>query len=437
MTSSTQPAAQEAFVRAGGSPAATLSLGSTVALVVGNALEFYDFIAYAFFAVYIGQAFFPATTPLSSLLLSVAVFGVGFIARPLGGWIIGAFADRAGRRPAMLLTILLMAVGTAGLAFTPPAETIGVAAPVIIVACRLIQGFALGGELGPVTAFLIESAPAHRRGLNTSWQLASQSLAGLTAGSLGLSLSLVLTQGQMQAWGWRVPFALGLLIVPLGIYLRGRMPETNPPQGTGQRGHAGTAVREPWGVMVLGILLVLGGTVSTYLGLYMTSYAITTLNMPRSHAAAASVAVGLATTVLAPLGGWLSDRIGRRPTMIWSRVAATVLTVPAFELLLAHPSTTMLVVVSGFLASLAAISGVASMTAMLEMLSRSTRARGMGIVYAIGVTVFGGTTQAIATWLIGVTGSPMAPAWYATAASVVTATAMLFVPETRNKVVLD
>src|SRR5471030_802000 len=172
-----------------------------VATVAGNALEFFDFIAYAFFAVQIGQTFFPAKTEFMSLLLSVGVFGVGFVFRPLGGILIGTFADRAGRKPAMLLTIVLITVGTLGLALTPSYASIGMAAPIIVVLCRLVQGLALGGEVGPSSAFLIESAPATRRGLYASWQLASQGVATLVAGVLGIAMISMLSPAQLQAWG--------------------------------------------------------------------------------------------------------------------------------------------------------------------------------------------------------------------------------------------
>jgi MFS family permease len=203
-----------------------LSKKVVVAAVLGNALEFYDFAAYAFFAVYIGQAFFPASTPFASLLLSLGAFGVGFVFRPLGGVLIGAFADSAGRRPAMLLTIVLITTGTVGLALTPSYSSIGLAAPVIVVLCRLVQGLAIGGEVGPASAFLIEIAPNDRRGLYGSWQLASQGLAALAAGTIGLVLSLLLDKADLAAWGWRVPFLLSLMLVPVGLYLRRMMPET-------------------------------------------------------------------------------------------------------------------------------------------------------------------------------------------------------------------
>src|SRR5574343_1400525 len=196
MTTATALASSALPVRATARPVAAgtgrVPKRVVAATVAGNALEFYDFVTYAFFAVYIGKTFFPASTPMGSLLLSVAVFGVGFFARPLGGVLIGAFADRAGRKPAMLLTIVLITIGTMGLALTPSYESIGMAAPVIVVMCGLIQGLAHGGEVGPFSAFLIEAAPPGRRGLYASWQLASQGLAGFVAGAIGLGLTSVL-----------------------------------------------------------------------------------------------------------------------------------------------------------------------------------------------------------------------------------------------------
>ncbi len=407
------------------------------ATVAGNALEFYDFVTYAFFAVYIGRTFFPASTPLNSLLLSVAVFGVGFVSRPIGGVLIGAFADRAGRKPAMLLTIGLITVGTLGLALTPSYESIGVAAPIIVVICRLIQGLALGGEVGPSGAFLIESAPARQRGLYASWQLASQGVATLVAGALGLLIIGTLSPLQVQSWGWRMPFAVGLLLLPLAFYLRREMPETlhaAPMQAsnTGMKG-----LRKQRGLILLAVLLVLGGTVSNYVGNYMTTYAITTLKFPPLIAMGATVMVGLATLVFSLLGGWLSDRYGRKPVMLWPRIATMVLTVPAFGLLIDHPTQGTLLAVTTFLAALAALSGGAALVAIPELLPRGIRATGLSIAYAVGVAIFGGTTQFVVTWLIGATGNPAAPAWYVAGTSVITVLAMMALPESRNRALED
>ena len=401
-----------------------------VAAVLGNALEFYDFAAYAFFAVYIGQAFFPASTPFASLLLSLAAFGVGYVLRPLGGAVIGAFADRAGRRQAMLLTIVLITAGTMGLALTPSYQSIGMAAPVIVVLCRLVQGFAIGGEVGPASAFLIEIAPTNRRGLYGSWQLASQGLAALAAGAMGLALSLALEKADLAAWGWRVPFVLSLLLVPVGLYLRRAMPETlERPAPTAAAAAWGVALGGQARLLVLAILIILGGTVSTYVGVYMTTYAIATLHLPPSIALAATVVGGLATAVFAVLGGWLSDLYGRRSIMLAPRLLTAVATVPSFLLLNAWPSTATLWLATVSLTALTAMSGAATLTAVPELLPPSVRAGGFGIAYGLGASLFGGTTQLVVTWLIGATGDPNAPAWYVTATTLVSIVAILALPK--------
>lgn len=407
------------------------------ATVAGNALEFYDFVTYAFFAVYIGKTFFPASTPLGSLLLSVAVFGVGFVSRPLGGVLIGSFADRAGRKPAMLLTIGLITVGTLGLALTPSYASIGLAAPIIVVCCRLIQGLALGGEVGPSSAFLIESAPPNQRGLYASWQLASQGVATLVAGTFGIVMISMLTPAELQAWGWRVPFAVGLLLLPVAFYLRRNMPETLHAAPVHAENVGMKGLLRQRRIITLAVLVVLGGTVSNYVGNYMTTYAIATLKFPPLIAMGATVMVGIATLAFSLLGGWLCDRYGRKPVMLWPRIATAVLTVPAFGLLVSHPTQATLLGVTTFLAALTAVSGAASLVAIPELLPRGIRATGLSIAYAVGVALFGGTTQFVVTWLIGTTGNPAAPAWYVAGTSIVTAIAMMALPESRDRALED
>jgi MFS family permease len=197
------------------------------AAVLGNGFEFFDFTVYATFLGMIGQAFFPSDNVLVSDLASAATFGVGFVARPLGGALIGAYGDRAGRKPAMTLSIGLMAIGSGIIAFTPGYQTIGVLAPILLIIARLFQGFAVGGEVGPATMFLLEAAPRDRRMLFASWQLASQNLSSLLGGSIGLLLALALSQSSLNSWGWRVPFAFGVLIAPVGIYIRKQLVETS------------------------------------------------------------------------------------------------------------------------------------------------------------------------------------------------------------------
>jgi len=405
-----------------------------VATVAGNALEFFDFIAYAFFAVQIGQTFFPAKTEFMSLLLSVGVFGVGFVFRPLGGVLIGAFADRAGRKPAMLLTIVLITVGTAGLALTPSYASIGMAAPVIVVICRLVQGLALGGEVGPASVFLIEIAPPGKRGFYSSWQLASQGIAGVVAGGLGTALSLMLDPAAMVAWGWRVPFILCLALIPVALFLRREMPETAEPKNTASAAKPLIAqVLAHKGLLVLAILVFLGGTVSTYVANYLTTYAIATLHFPPSTALSATLVAGVSTFLFALLGGWLCDRYGRRRVMLLPRLLLTLIAWPAFLLLDAYPGVGTLYATAIVLTALTAISSTASLVAIPELLPRAIRATGMSIAYAVGVSLFGGTTQFIVTWLLGVTKDPTSPAWYVTLACVISLAAMWVMPESRDR----
>ena len=407
---------------------APASRRAVAAAVAGNALEFYDFLSYAFFAVYIGKTFFPVHSSYMSLLLSLAVFGFGFFARPVGGVVFGLMGDRVGRRASLILTLVLMTLGTLGVALTPSYASIGLAAPGIVVLARLVQGFALGGEIGPSSAFLIEAAPRHRRGLYASWQFASQGAGILLAGIMGLLFGRVLGHEAMLAWGWRAAFLLCLLVVPLALYLRRAMPETLHARSAGPRPH-----RAPVRYVVIAIGVILGGTVSAYIGSYMTTYAIATLRMPPTAAMAATVALGLFTLVFSVVGGLMCDRYGRKPTLLWPRVISALVTVPAFMLLDASPGVLTLVLVTSGLAAINALTGAATLVAVPEVFERRHRAIGLGVAYAIGVSIFGGTTQFIVTWLIHVTANPIAPAWYATAASVVAIGAMLMMPETRDE----
>ncbi|HTR85585.1 MAG TPA: MFS transporter [Reyranella sp.] len=406
------------------------------ATVAGNALEFFDFVAYAFFAAYISKAFFPAKTELMSLLITVGVFGVGFVFRPLGGVLIGAYADRAGRKPAMLLTIAMITVGTAGLALTPSYESIGMAAPVIVILCRLIQGLALGGEVGPASVFLLEIAPVDRRGFYTSWQLASQGLSALLSGATGAGLALVLSEQQMVSWGWRVPFLLCLLLIPLAIFLRSAMPETLEAETDHDAARPMARLKQVLGerrVVILAILLILGGTISTYVANYLTTYAITILKLPSSVSLAATMVGGAGTFVFSLLGGWLSDLYGRRIVMLIPRLILTLTAWPMFILLAAHPTPAVLFAVALGMTALTALGSTASLTTIPELLPTPIRATGFAVAYAVGVSLFGGTTQFVITWLLDATKNPVSPAWYVTLASVITLVAMWLTPESRGR----
>ena len=411
---------------------------AVAAVVLGNALEFYDFITYSLFAKQIGDAYFPSSNPTASLLSSLLVFWVGFVTRPLGAVIIGAYADRAGRKPAMLVTIVLMAVGMLMLAVTPRYATIGWAAPAIVVAGRLIQGFALGGEVGPTTAYLLEAAPASRRGLFASWQPASQGLAQLFAGVIGLLLAAVLDGEAMQAWGWRIPFLVGVAVVPVGLFIRNTLPETAgvdedhgvPPSLAAVLGQLGAGHLR---TLVLGILMIMASTIATYVGINMATYANVTLGLSLRISTGATLALGVTSVAFSLAGGWLADRVGRRPLMLVPRGVLALASVPAFAWVVHAPSATSVLGVTVLVAALTAFAGAGSIVGIPEALPRAVRSAGLAIAYALSVTLFGGSTQWVVNKLIIVTGDRLSPAYYLAATSLVGAVAAFLMPETRGR----
>lgn len=402
------------------------------AAVAGNALEFYDFIVYSFFAVYIGQTFFPLGSETASLLASVAVFGVGFFTRPLGGVLIGAFADKAGRRAAMILTVTLITVGTLGLAATPGYETIGIAAPIIVLMCRLLQGLALGGEVGPASAMLLEVAPRDKRGLYASWQIASQGIAVVAGGLMGVLVSWYLPHEDLVSWGWRIPFLVSLALIPIAIYIRRALPETleKPSDKSGAQ-IVSSVFTNHTRYLVLGILVMISTTVSTQVGNYMTTYAIQTLKLPATLAQAGTVLGGTMTFIFALVAGYLADKYGRKGVMIWPRIVLMLVIIPLFFWLSESKDATVLLLVTAAVTLLTSMTGAASLVAIPEMMPIALRATGVSLIYAIGATLFGGTTQFIITWMIDIFGA-VAPAYYVVATSVISLVAMFMMPETRD-----
>jgi MFS family permease len=411
---------------------AGISRKAIAAAVAGNALEFYDFVVYAYFAVYIGRTFFPVGGEFGSLLAAVATFGVGFFTRPLGGVLIGAFADRAGRKPAMILTVVLITIGTLGMAATPGYATIGIAAPVIVVLCRLVQGLALGGEVGPATALLIEAAPPGKRGLYSSWQIGSQGLAVAVGGVFGVTLSLLLTPQQLASWGWRVPFLASLALVPIAVYLRRNLPETHGGDTDSGAQIVGSVFRKHGRVLLLGVLISASIAVASQVGNYMVSYAVQVLKLPAAVAQSSVLVGGLVTFAFGLAGGVLCDRYGRKIINQLPRIALMLLIVPLFLWLAGAPGVATLLAVTTVLAGLTAMAGAAGMVTVPELLPIAVRSTGMSVVYAISTAVFGGTTQFVVTWLLAVTHNPLAPAWYVAGMSAVSVVAMVMLPETKD-----
>jgi MFS transporter, MHS family, citrate/tricarballylate:H+ symporter len=393
------------------------------AVVAGNALEFYDFLTYAFFAVYIGRAFFPSTSPTASLLASLATFGVGFVTRPIGGLVIGRMGDRVGRRPAMLLCFALMGIAIIGVALTPPHSMIGVAAPVLVIFFRMLQGFALGGEVGPSTAFLLEAAPLNRRGFYTAFQTWSQNLAILTSGLVGFTLANTLSERQLQDFGWRIAFLVGAAIVPFGLMMRRSLPETfHAPEASKREP---VPLRPHLRVAVLGLMLLASGTIGTYIRSYMTTYAIATLHMHTSVAFAATIVVGLCGVTFDLVIGALTDRIGRKPVMLSGGALLLVSVLPAFYVISHYRTTATLLGATAVLSIFASLSISPIIVWLTESLPAAIRSGGVAVIYAVSIATFGGSTQYAVTWLIRKTGNPMAPAWYWMAALIVGVSAMI------------
>jgi MHS family citrate/tricarballylate:H+ symporter-like MFS transporter len=409
-------------------PARYIPVGKVFAVGIGNALEFYDFLTYSYFAIQIGHCFFPKTQTTHGLLFSLATFGVGFITRPLGGLIIGRFGDRAGRKPAMVLSFTLMGVGITGLALTPSYDTIGVAAPVLLLVFRLLQGFALGGQVGPSTAYLIEAAPPHRRGLYVAVQFMTQDLAVVAAGLVGFALSNFLSVDALDQWGWRLAFLIGAAVIPFGLYLRHSLPETlSPTDPTLPR--AAEARMSPR-LMILGMLLLTATTVGGYGLSYMTTYAQDSLKLAAGVAFGATIMNGVGNLSGDLLSGLLSDKIGRKPVMLASVFLMILLVLPAYLAMTRLPGALTVFAATSVLCLLQQTFGNAALVTVTESVPKAVRSTVLSILYALATTVFGGTTQLVIKLLTETTGSAMAPAWYITVALAVGAVAAVLIRET-------
>ena len=380
-----------------------------VAAVLGNTIEVFDFIAYGTYAVMIGRAFFPVHDAFLSLLLSVSTFGVGFVTRPLGALLIGAYADRRGNRAGMMLSLGLMGLGSLMIALLPSYRVIGAAAPLLLVAARLIQGIAWGGEAGPATIYLLDAAGAGRQGRLVAWQGVSQACAVLLSGLVGVLTAGLLGSAAISAWGWRIPFLLGVSVIPVGLWLRSGLPEPARPVSAPAANDAAIPLPR---VLFCGFVLMLGGTVTQYFLNFSTSYALTVLHLPVRNALLAAVAIGLSASVAALAGGILSDRIGSRAVIVWPRLLLGLLILPGLWLAALAGNTAVFIGFCMAVAALQAASFVASLVLLIVSLPPLLRATRFGMVYAVAIAAFGGTAQIVFVWLLHWTGNAAAPGWY-------------------------
>ncbi len=381
---------------------------------IGNALEWFDILIYGYFAVTISKLFFPNSDQTVSLMLAFGTFGVSYLMRPLGAIVLGAYGDRAGRKASLTLSILLMTAGTLLMAVMPTYASIGPLAPAAVLIARLMQGFAIGGEFGASTAFLVEHGP-NRKGFFASFQWAGQGLAAVLASAFGIAITSSLTPDAIDAWGWRVPYFFGLLIGPIGLYIRRQIDET--PEflaAETTRSPVAEVFVKQWDRVLLAIGAAMVSTGSNYLILYMPTFAIKQLSLSPTSGFIATFLGGSILTLGSPLAGYCSDKIGRTRIMLTAAFLFAVTAYPAFLLLTSFPVLSTLILVVCWLSLLkTAYSGVlASM--MAELFPTRTRCTGIALSYNISVPVFGGFAPLISTWLIELTGSKLAPSFYLT-----------------------
>jgi MHS family citrate/tricarballylate:H+ symporter-like MFS transporter len=401
---------------------------AVTAASVGNALEFYDFVTFAFFAIQIGRTFFPGGSAFLSLMGALATFGAGFITRPIGAYVLGGYADRVGRKPAMLFSMTLMGLAIAVLALTPSYASIGIAAPIIAIGARLAQGFALGGEVGSATSYMMEAAIPEKRGLMISWQAASQSIAGVFGALVGIILANLLTPAEVNSYGWRIALLIGVTIVPFGLFVRRSLPETLHHDDPVERDP--TAFRAYAKVILLGFLIIAQGTITSYIFKYMATYGQNQLRLSTSVSMVAQFGNEFTGVIAVLLGGYWCDRIGRRPVMVWPQLMFALSIIPCFLWLTSAGSGSAFLISNIILSLLSNAQYAAAYAAILESIPRHLRARIFALVYSIPVALFGGTTQLVITWLLHATGSSMSIAWYLFAISLIGCGAMLAMPET-------
>ncbi|WP_019410837.1 MFS transporter [Pseudomonas psychrophila] len=384
---------------------------------VGNMVEWYDWYVYAAFSLYFAKAFFPKGDTTAQLLNTAAIFAVGFLMRPIGGWLMGLYADRKGRKAALMASVLLMCFGSLVIALSPGYETIGVWAPVLLVFARLLQGLSVGGEYGTSATYLSEMATKERRGFFSSFQYVTLISGQLIALGVLIVLQQTLTEEQLYSWGWRIPFVIGALCAVVALYLRRGMEETESfkktkvkPKESAMR----TLLRHPKELMTV-VGLTMGGTLAFYTyTTYMQKYLVNTVGMSISDSTTISAATLFLFMCIQPLVGGLSDKIGRRPILIAFGVLGTLFTVPILTTL--HTVTTWWGAFFLIMAALIIVSGYTSINAVVkaELFPTEIRALGVGLPYALTVSIFGGTAEYIALWFKSA-GMETGYYWYVTA----------------------
>lgn len=393
-----------------------------VRVASGNFLEMYDFFVFGYYAAAIGRVFFPRSSEFASLMLSLATFGAGFLMRPLGAIFLGAYIDHRGRRAGLLLTLGLMSIGTLSIALTPGFAVLGILAPLLVVIGRLLQGFSAGVELGGVSVYLAEIATPGRKGFYVSWQSGSQQMAVVLVALLGVILNTSLMPAELDAWGWRIPFLMGCIIIPFIFTIRRSLQETG--EFLARKHHPTTteiwrSLVRNWRLVLLGTLIVTMSTVSFY---FITAYTPTfgreVLKLPGSANLVVTLCVGLSNLCWIPVMGALSDRVGRRPMLLLFAGLTLLTAYPALTWMVDAPSFTRLLVVELWLSFLYASYNGAMVVYMTEIMPTEVRTAGFSLAYSLATALFGGFTPAISTFLIHLTKNPAVPGlWLSFAAA--------------------
>lgn len=406
------------------------TIGKIVRVSSGNFIEMYDFIVYGYYATYIAEAFFPLKdNKFASLMLSLMTFGAGYLMRPLGALVLGAYIDRQGRRKGLILTLLLMAIGTLSIAVTPDYASIGLIAPLIVVAGRLLQGFSAGVELGGVSVYLSEIATPGNRGFYTSWQSASQQVAVIFTAMIGLVLAAQVSQPQMSSWGWRIPFLIGCLIIPVLLWLRSSLEETEAflqGRNTRSTGEVARLIQQNWQLILFGMMLAILTTVSFYLiTAYTPTFGKTTLHLSSTDTFLVTLCIGASNFIWLPVGGALSDRIGSRPLLIAMPILCLLTAWPAMAWLVHGPSFFRLLAVELWYSPFYGLYNGAMVPFVIALMPQKIRTTGFALSYSLATAFFGGFTPAVATFLIHQTGNKAAPALWLSVGAAISLTAAL------------
>ncbi|EOV9549716.1 MFS transporter [Cronobacter sakazakii] len=413
------------------SPVNTRSrIGAILRATSGNFLEQFDFFLFGFYATYIAHTFFPASSEFASLMMTFAVFGAGFLMRPIGAIVLGAYIDKVGRRKGLIMTLSIMAAGTFLIVLIPSYEAIGLWAPLFVLIGRLLQGFSAGAELGGVSVYLAEIATPGRKGFYTSWQSGSQQVAIMVSAAMGFALNAALDQSAISSWGWRLPFLFGCLIVPFIFVLRRKLEETQ--EFSARRHHLDMKqvfrmLLTHWPVVVAGMMMVAMTTTAFYLiTVYAPTFGKKVLMLSASDSLLVTLLVAISNFFWLPVGGALSDRFGRKPVLIAMTLLALATAYPALMMLAAAPGFSMMLGVLLWLSFLYGLYNGAMIPALTEIMPAEVRVAGFSLAYSLATAIFGGFTPVISTALIEYTGDKASPGYWMSFAALCALLATLY-----------